>query len=104
MINFNLTDEQQALRELAHDFALNEMRPVAPGLDRSGEFPWEVIRKAHKLGLMNLTIPETYGGGGLKQFEECLVTEELSWGCSGITTSLSGNTLGATPIVLAGSE
>ena len=104
MIDFNLTAEQQALRELAHEFAQNEIRPVAPAHDRTGEFPWEVIRKAHKLGLMNLTVPEEYGGGGQKQFEECLLTEELSWGCAGITTSLSANTLGATPIVLAGSE
>jgi acyl-CoA dehydrogenase len=104
LIDFNLTAEQQALRELAHEFAQNEIRPVAPAHDRSGEFPWEVIRKAHHLGLMNLTVPEEYGGGGQKQFEECLLTEELSWGCAGITTSLTANTLGATPIVLAGSE
>jgi acyl-CoA dehydrogenase len=104
LIDFNLTDEQRALKELAHDFARGEIRPVAPGLDRTGEFAWDVIRKAHKLGLMNLTVPEAYGGGGLRQFDECLMTEELSWGCSGITTSLSGNTLGATPIILAGSE
>jgi acyl-CoA dehydrogenase len=104
LIDFNLTAEQQALRELAHEFAQNEIRPVAPAHDRTGEFPWEVIRKAHNIGLMNLTVPEEYGGGGQKQFEECLLTEELSWGCAGITTSLSANTLGATPIVLAGSE
>ncbi|MEP7200010.1 MAG: acyl-CoA dehydrogenase family protein, partial [Chloroflexota bacterium] len=104
LIDFNLTDEQRALRDLARDFARNEMRPVAPALDRTGEFPWAVIKQAHQIGLMNLTVPEAYGGGGLTQFDECLVTEELSWGCAGITTSLSGNTLGAMPIVLGGSE
>jgi acyl-CoA dehydrogenase len=104
LIDFNLSDEQRALRDLARDFARNEMRPVAPHLDRTGEFPWTVIKQAHALGIMNLTVPEAYGGGGLQQFEECLVTEELSWGCAGITTSLSGNTLGATPIIIGGSE
>jgi acyl-CoA dehydrogenase len=104
VIDFNLSDEQNALRALAHEFALNEIRPVAPQLDRTGEFPWDVIRKAHKLGLMNLTVPEGYGGGGLREFDECLVTEELAWGCAGITTSLAGNTLGATPIIIGGSE
>ncbi len=104
MIDFNLTDEQRALRDLARDFARNEMRPVAPHHDRTGEFPWPVIKQAHALGLMNLTVPEAYGGGGLKQFDEVLATEEFAWGCAGMTTSLSGNTLGATPIILAGNE
>ncbi len=104
MIDFNLTDEQRALRTLAHDFARDAVRPVAPRHDRTGEFPWEVIKKAHALGLMNLTVPEAYGGGGLCQFDDCLVTEELAWGCAGMTTSLMGNTLGATPIIIGGNE
>ena len=104
MIDFTLTEEQLALRALAHEFALNEIRPVAPRHDRTGEFPWDIIHKAHKLGLMNLTIPEEYGGGGLHEFEECLLTEELGWGCAGMTTTLSANTLGAIPIILGGSD
>ena len=104
MIDFTLTEEQLALRALAHEFALNESRPVAPRHDRTGEFPWDIIHKAHKLGLMNLTIPEEYGGGGLHEFEECLLTEELGWGCAGMTTTLSANTLGAIPIILGGSD
>lgn len=104
MINFNLTDEQRALRALAHDFARDEIRPVAPQHDRTAEFPWEVVKKAHALGLMNLTVPEEYGGGGLSQFDDGLVTEELSWGCAGITASLTGNTLGALPITIGGSD
>ncbi len=104
MIDFNLTDEQRALRDLARDFARDEIRPVAPAHDRSGEFPWEIIRKAHALGLMNLRVPEAYGGGGLQQFEDCLLIEELSWGCAGMCTTITGNSLGALPIILGGSE
>ena len=104
MLNFSLSDEQKALRELARDFAQNEMRPVAAQHDRSGEYPWGVIQQAHKLGLMNLSVPEAYGGGGLHEFEECLVTEELSWGCTGITSAIAANTLGVLPIVLGGSD
>ncbi|MBI5880232.1 MAG: acyl-CoA dehydrogenase family protein [Chloroflexi bacterium] len=104
MVDFNLTDEQRALRDLAHEFARDQIRPVAWAHDRSGEFPRAVVNKAHALGLMNLTVPEAYGGGGLGQFEECLLVEEIAWGCAGICTTLSANTLGATPIVLAGSE
>jgi acyl-CoA dehydrogenase len=104
MIDFTLSDEQRALRDLARDFAANEIRPVAAHHDRTGEYPWAIIQQAHKLGLMNLTIPEAYGGGGLREFEECLVTEELSWGCTGITSAIAGNTLGSIPIVLGGDD
>ena len=104
MIDFNLTPEQCALRELAHDFARNEIRRVAPEHDRTGEFPWTLVKHAHALGLMNLTVPEAYGGGGLQQFDDCLVIEELAWGCAGVCTTITGNSLGATPIILGGSE
>ena len=104
MIDFNLTDEQRALQDLAHDFARDQIRPVAPEHDRTGEFPWAIVKQAHALGLMNLTVPEAYGGGGLHQFEDCLVIEELAWGCAGMCTTITGNSLGATPIILAGSE
>jgi acyl-CoA dehydrogenase len=104
MIDFTFSDEQRALRDLARDFAKNEIRPVAAHHDRTGEYPWAVIKQAHQLGLMNLTIPEAYGGGGLHEFEECLVTEELSWGCTGITSAIAGNTLGSIPIVLGGND
>jgi acyl-CoA dehydrogenase len=64
----------------------------------------DVIAKAHELGLMNIHIPEEFGGPGLSVFDGILVGEELSWGCSGITVSIIANTLGAAPVVLAGSD
>jgi acyl-CoA dehydrogenase len=103
-VSFQLTDEQRDLRALAHEFAEKEIRPVAAEYDEHSTHPQDVIAKAHELGLMNIHIPEEYGGPGLSIFDGILVGEELSWGCSGITVSLIANTLGAAPVVLAGND
>jgi acyl-CoA dehydrogenase len=104
VVDFTLTDEQKALRELAHDFAEKEIRPVAWEYDKDGTWPADVFAKAHEVGLMNTHVPEEYGGPGLSYLDGCLIEEELSWGCSGITTSLGANGLASAPVILAGSE
>jgi acyl-CoA dehydrogenase len=104
VVDFTLTDEQKALRELAHDFAEKEIRPVAWEYDKDSTWPADVFAKAHEVGLMNTHVPEEYGGPGLSYLDGCLIEEELSWGCSGITTSLGANGLAAAPVILAGSE
>jgi acyl-CoA dehydrogenase len=103
-MEFRLTDEQLALQETARRFAQTEIAPVAAQYDQSGEFPREVIRKAWELGLSSTCIPAEHGGVGLSVLDSCLVTEELSWGCSGITTSIMCNDLGLMPVVIGGSE
>jgi acyl-CoA dehydrogenase len=104
MIDFSLTDEQWALRELAHDFAEKEIRPVAWAYDRAGTWPQAVIERAWEVGLMNAHIPEKYGGAGASFIDDVLIAEELGWGCSGIGTSISCNGLASAPVVLGGSE
>ena len=104
MVDFTLTDEQKALREMAHDFAAKEIRPVAWEYDREGTWPEDVLRKAWEVGLMNTHIPEEYGGPGASYLDGCVIEEELSWGCSGITTSISANGLASAPLALGGSE
>jgi acyl-CoA dehydrogenase len=104
VVDFTLTDEQKSLRELAHDFAEKEIRPVAWEYDKDGTWPADVFAKAHEVGLMNTHVPEEYGGPGLSYLDGCLIEEELSWGCSGITTSLGANGLASAPVILAGSE
>jgi acyl-CoA dehydrogenase len=104
VVDFTLSDEQKNLRELAHDFAEKEIRSVAWEHDKDGSWPAEVFAKAHEVGLMNTHVPEEYGGPGLSYLDGCLIEEELSWGCSGITTSLGANGLAAAPVILAGSE
>ena len=65
MVDFTLTDEQLAMREMAHEFAEKEIRPVAWDYDRDATWPQEIIEKAWGLGLMNSHLPEAYGGSGL---------------------------------------
>jgi acyl-CoA dehydrogenase len=104
MVDFTLTDEQKSLRELAHDFAEREIRPVAWELDRDGDWPQAILDKAHAIGLTNTHIPEEYGGTGLSYLDGCIVGEELAWGCSGVQTSLGANGLASVPVMLGGSE
>ena len=103
-VSFALTDEQRALRELAHEFAAKEIRPKAAEYDEHSTHPADVVAKAHEVGLMNAHVPEEYGGAGLTGFDGMLIGEELSWGCSGIAVSIVANTLGAGPVILAGSD
>ncbi len=105
MIGFDLTEEQQRLKEMAHEFAEKEMRPVAPHYDETEEFPWPVLKKASDVGLLAYAIPEEFGGAGItSQVTNCIVQEELFWGCAGIATSMGAIMLGALPILVAGSD
>jgi acyl-CoA dehydrogenase len=104
VVDFTLTDEQKDLRELAHNFAEKEIRPVAWDYDRDGTWPQEIIEKAFEVGLMNIHVPEEYGGPGLDYLAGSLIEEEFGWGCSGIGTTLANNGLGSVPVMLGGSE
>ncbi len=100
---FDLSEEQKQFQELAHTFAENEIRPVAPQYDEAEEFPWEVIKKGNELGLMTYAFPEEYGGAGATNaMTAVVITEELAWGCAGIATAMGGTGLCATPIMVAG--
>jgi acyl-CoA dehydrogenase len=103
-MEFGLTDEQLVLQETARRFAQDEIAPIAAKYDQSGEFPREVIRRAWELGLSSTVIPPENGGLGLASVDQCLITEEVAWGCSGIGTSVMANDLGLTPIVVAGTD
>jgi len=103
-VSFALTEEQRALRELTHEFAVREIRPKAAEYDEHQTHPADVIAKAHEVGLMNPHVPEELGGAGLGSIEGALIGEELCWGCSGVGTSIVANILGALPVLLAGSE
>jgi len=103
-LNFTLTPEQQEYLDLAESFTKNEIIPNAAQYDASGEYPWPVIKKAHETGLMNLHVPEQYGGMGLGTLDGCLITEKMAYGCTGIMTALEANGLGSMPIMIAGNE
>jgi acyl-CoA dehydrogenase len=103
-LSFALTDEQQALRELAHEFAEKEIRPKAAEYDEHATHPAEIVAKAHEVGLMNAHVPAEYGGPELSLVDGALIMEELCWGCSGIGTSVTCSGLGAGPVIIAGSD
>src|SRR4051794_2922687 len=103
-MDFGLTEDQRAIQSLAHEFALREIVPVAEHYDESGEFPWPVLHKAFDAGLMYANVPQEFGGGGLGLVDECLMQEELTWGCAGITGAMTISNIPAIGVLLAGSE
>lgn len=103
-LQLELNDDLRMLQELARDFVRKEITPHAERYDRSGEWPWDIFHKARAVGLVNLNIPEAYGGVGASVLEECLISEELAYGCTGIETGLMINQLAALPILMAGNE
>ncbi|MEK6608892.1 MAG: acyl-CoA dehydrogenase family protein, partial [Myxococcota bacterium] len=90
--------------ETARKFARDEIIPIAARCDEHEEFPLDVFKKAHALGLCNVEVPESYGGGGLGCLDHVLILEELNYACCGITTSLAGTSLGTLPLLIAGSD
>jgi len=103
-LNFELNDEAREIIDLAEKFARDEIIPKAAEHDRTGEYPWEIIKKAHQIGIMNLHVPQSCGGLDLGTVVNCMVGEKLGYGCTGILTAIEANGLGAMPIKLAGNE
>jgi len=103
-MDFRYTEEQDALVQTAREFTRANVTPKAGHWDETGEFPRDVFKKAWETGLMNIEIPEAYGGLGGSCLDNCLVQEEVAFGCAGINTSLSANSLGSMPLLIAGSD
>lgn len=104
MIDFSLTEDQIALQEMAREFAEKEMRPKAARYDQGHDFPEDVMKKAFEVGFLTCTVPSEYGGGGLRDLETVIVSEELARGCGGMYTTMMANSLAFTPIVLFGTD
>lgn len=103
MVDFTLSPQQRSVRDLAHRFARDVIRPVAPHFDEIEEVPWEILAEAHKLGLDTYSFPVEYGGAGIcDPLSAVLVKEELSWGCAGIATCITASRLCATAIEKCG--
>lgn len=104
-MNFELTEEQKRVRDLARNFAEKEVRPLAQEIDESGEFPWETIKKMAELKLMGLPIPEKYGGAGTDSISYAMAAEEISRACSSTGVIMAVHTsVGSYPIYLFGDE
>ena len=104
MIDFTMTDEQKALRDLARDFAKNEMAPKAEHHDTTGEYPMEILKKAWQAGLMNLHIPAKFNGAEMGELDDVIMGEELYSGCSGMATAILANNLALAPVLIGASD
>ncbi|XP_029171059.1 probable medium-chain specific acyl-CoA dehydrogenase, mitochondrial [Nylanderia fulva] len=102
--NFELSDTQREMQDLARKFVREEIIPVAAEYDRTGKYPWELIKKAWSLGLLNKHIPQHCGGLESGIFDACLVTEEFAYGCTGLATAMDASSLGQTPVIVAGTK
>ncbi len=101
---YELSEDLKMLQDLARDFTRKEIMPRAEHYDVTGEWPWDIYNKAREVGLVNLNIPEEYGGLGASVLEECIVGEQMAYGCSGIQTALMLNQLAMLPVLIAGNE
>ena len=104
MVGFDLTEEQRMIRDLARDFAQNEIVPVVTHHDETGEFPREICKKAFEIGLLNPGLPEDLGGAGMNCLMECVIAEELAAACSGISTAMMVNSLATAPVLVGASD
>lgn len=105
MISFQPDSQQEQIRQLARQFAQENIRPVAFEYDTSEATAWPVLAKAAKQGLLTYRYPEQYGGGGLGSvLTACLVAEEFGWGCAGIGNSMLGSDTGVLPVLLCGNQ
>ena len=104
MVEFSLSEEEEMLRDLAHEFAETELRPNSEHWDNNREYPRDAIRLCHETGLTNLHIPESYGGMGMGVMAEVIVQEELAWGDPGFATAAYANGLTGAPIITGGTE
>jgi short-chain 2-methylacyl-CoA dehydrogenase len=104
-MNFDLSAEQKLIRDTVRDFARNEVAPVAEELDRTKSFPYEIVAKLGKLGLMGIPFPQEYGGGGADTLSYVLAVEELARIDSSVCITMAAHTsLGTMPIYLWGSD
>ncbi|PVU85620.1 hypothetical protein BB560_005276 [Smittium megazygosporum] len=104
VVGFDLSPEQTEVRDLARKFGREVILPAASYHDKTGEYPMEIIKQAWELGLVNTHIPSKFGGLGFNVFDCALISEELSYGCSGIQTAIEANGLAEAPLILFGNE
>src|SRR5574340_1199184 len=97
-MDFTLNDEQAMIRDMCRQFAEDEIKPRAEEMDRTGEFPYDIVRKMGELGLLGLPFPEEYGGAGADFLAYCIALEEIGRGDAAVAITMEAHTsLGAMP-------
>ena len=103
-VSFELTSEQRELQRLAHDFAERELRPIAADWDEREAYPPDLLAKAARVGLTSYAIPAEYGGGGADAVTGALISEELSWGCAGLASTIQATMFPVRPLLHFGTD
>ena len=80
MIDFELSEDQQMMRDMARDFADKELKPVAQKLDEESLWPGEILKKMGELGFLGMTVPEEFDGAEMDPISYALAIEEISRG------------------------
>jgi len=105
LMDFDLTPEQELIRDTVRTFARERVQPIAQELDLESRFPYELVSELAELGLMGLPIPEAYGGAGGDTVSYAIAIEELTRVDSSVAITVAAHTsLGTMPILLYGSE
>jgi short-chain 2-methylacyl-CoA dehydrogenase len=104
-VDFDLSAEQELIRDTVRSFARERVAPVAAELDLESRFPYELVSELGELGVMGLPIPEEYGGAGADTVSYAIAIEELTRIDSSVAITVAAHTsLGTTPILLYGTE
>lgn len=103
-MEFRLTDKQEMIRQMAADFASNEIAPYCAEWDKNNEIPFATLAKMQELGFMTIGVPVEYGGDGLDNISQCLVCEEIAKGDAGMATTIVASTLLACDPILIGAN
>ena len=103
-MDYLFTEEQQMIKDICRQIAVEKIKPVAAHYDETEEFPWDIVKIIAESDIFGLYAPEKYGGIGGGVMELAIATEELSWGCGGIALAFAATGLGTFPIVLYGND
>ncbi len=104
MIDFSLETADKEIIEKYKNFAKEHIIPNAQKYDKSTDFPWPIVKKAYKAGIMNGALPKSFGGKDYSIFQTALGSEELGAACMGIGISIDANMLALTPLLLSANE
>jgi alkylation response protein AidB-like acyl-CoA dehydrogenase len=104
MLDYQLSEEEQMIKDLARKVSVEKILPVRAELDEKEEFPWDLMKAFADADLCGLYVPEEYGGMGQKVFNFCLATEEISRVCGGVGVTFAASALGSAPILLFGTD
>jgi alkylation response protein AidB-like acyl-CoA dehydrogenase len=104
-MRIELTAEQEMIRAMARDFAESEVRPIAARIDREARFPHETVKRMGELGLMGITVPDTYGGSGADVVSYAVALAEIARVCASHAVVMSvNNSLYCEPVYKFGTE